>query len=87
MKTKIPSSGTVAKVSCMTWLRSTELVPKTKPYACRYGCDISYNDDSNRKCSREEDTWKLFTTVRGRKAKRKIELLGLDENSFTTGIM
>ena len=60
---------------------------KTKPYACRYGCDISYNDDSNRNAHEKKTHGKLFTTVREEKLKEKIELLGLDENSFTTGIM
>ena len=60
---------------------------KTKPYACRYGCDISYNDDSNRNAHEKKTHGKLFTTVREEKLKEKIESLGLDEKSFTTGIM
>ena len=60
---------------------------KTKPYACRYGCDISYNDDSNRNAHEKKTHGKLFTTAREEKLKEKIESLGLDEKSFTTGIM
>ena len=60
---------------------------KTKPYPCRYGCDISYNDDSNRNSHEKKTHGKLFTTVREEKLKEKIELLGLDEKLLTTGIM
>ena len=60
---------------------------KTKPHSCRYGCDISYNDDSNRNAHEKKTHGKLFTTAREEKLKEKIEFLGLDEKSFTTGIM
>ena len=44
---------------------------KTKPYNCRYGCDISYNDDSNRNAHEKKTHGKLFTTVREEKLKEK----------------
>ena len=60
---------------------------KTRPFNCRYGCDISYNDHSNRNAHEKKTHGKLFTTVREEKLKEKIKLLGLDEKSFTNPIM
>ena len=60
---------------------------KTRPFNCRYGCDISYNDHSNRNAHEKKTHGKLFTTVKEEKLKEKIKLLGLDEKSFSNPIM
>ena len=60
---------------------------KTKPYNCRYGCDISYNDMSNRNAHEKKTHGKLFTTVKEQKLKEKIEMLGVDEKTFTNPII
>ena len=51
---------------------------KLKPYSCRYGCDISYNDTSNRNSHEKKKHGKLFITEREKKLREKIEFLGLD---------
>ena len=60
---------------------------KTKPYNCRYGCDISYNDLSNRNAHEKRTHGKLFMTVKGERLKEKIEMLGVDEKTFTNPII
>jgi len=60
---------------------------KTKPYNCRYGCDISYNDLSNRNAHEKKTHGKLFMTVKGERLKEKIEMLGVDEKTFTNPII
>ena len=47
---------------------------KLKPHRCRYGCDIGYNDTSNRNAHEKKTHGKLFTTVREEKMKTKLEL-------------
>ena len=34
---------------------------KQRPYQCRYGCDIAYNDTSNRRAHEKKIHGKLFT--------------------------
>ena len=46
---------------------------KLKPYQCRYGCDISYNDISNRNQHEKKTHGKLFTTVREEKLKAELQ--------------
>ena len=60
---------------------------KTRPYNCRYGCDISYNDTSNRNSHEKKTHGKLFTTVKEERLKEKIELLGIDEMTFSNPII
>ena len=60
---------------------------KTKPYNCRYGCDISYNDMSNRNSHERKTHGKLFLIAKEEKLKEKIEMLGVDEKTFTNPIM
>ena len=43
---------------------------KLRPYKCRYGCDDSYNDTSNRNSHEKKKHGKLFTTVEKEKEKR-----------------
>ena len=57
---------------------------KLRPYACRYGCDISYNDNSNRNSHERKTHGKIFTTVNEEKLKEKIKFLGIDTNQITT---
>ena len=40
---------------------------KLQPYKCRYGCDIAYNDSSNRAHHEKKKHGKLFTTMREEK--------------------
>ena len=42
---------------------------KLRPYNCRYGCDISYNDTSNRNQHEKKIHGKIFTTEKAEKAK------------------
>ena len=42
---------------------------KLRPYNCRYGCDIAYNDTSNRNQHEKKTHGKLFTTEREEKVK------------------
>jgi len=49
---------------------------KTRPYNCRYGCNISYNDTSNRNSHEKKTHGKLFTTVKEEKLKLRAELYG-----------
>ena len=51
---------------------------KLKPYPCRYGCDISYNDTSNRNSHEKKKHGKLFITEKEKKLREKIEFLGLE---------
>ena len=60
---------------------------KTKPYNCRYGCDLSYNDFSNRNAHERRTHGKLFTTVKEEKLKEKIEMLGLEKETFENPII
>jgi len=46
---------------------------KLQPYKCRYGCDIAYNDISNRNQHEKKKHGKLFTTAKEEKIK---EILG-----------
>ena len=46
---------------------------KLKPYNCRYGCDLSYNDISNRNAHEKRRHGKLFTTVEEEKLKARME--------------
>ena len=43
---------------------------KLRPYRCRYGCEDSYNDTSNRNSHEKKKHGKLFTTVKEEKEKR-----------------
>ena len=47
---------------------------KLRPYNCRYGCDISYNDTSNRNAHEKKTHGKLFTTVKEEKLKALMQL-------------
>ena len=60
---------------------------KTKPYNCRYGCEISYNDSSNRNAHEKRTHGKLFMNVKEENLKEKIEMLGVDEKTFSNPIM
>ena len=42
---------------------------KLRPYNCRYGCDIAYNDTSNRNQHEKKTHGKLFTTEKEEKMK------------------
>ena len=42
---------------------------KLRPYNCRYGCDIAYNDTSNRNQHEKKTHGKLFTTNKEKKMK------------------
>jgi len=42
---------------------------KLRPYNCRYGCDIAYNDTSNRNQHEKKTHGKLFTTAKEEKVK------------------
>ena len=57
---------------------------KLRPYACRYGCDISYNDSSNRNSHERKTHGKAFTTTSEEKLKEKIKVLGIDPSQITT---
>ena len=46
---------------------------KLRPYNCRYGCDISYNDTSNRNQHEKKTHGKLFTTVKEEKLKARMQ--------------
>ena len=46
---------------------------KLRPYRCRYGCEDSYNDTSNRNSHEKKKHGKLFTTAREEKEKRLLE--------------
>ena len=46
---------------------------KLRPYNCRFGCDISYNDTSNRNAHEKKTHGKLFTTVKEEKLKARME--------------
>ena len=43
---------------------------KLRPYRCRYGCEDSYNDTSNRNSHEKKKHGKLFTTTKEEKEKR-----------------
>ena len=60
---------------------------KTRPFQCRYGCDISYNDSANRNAHEKKTHGKLFTTAKEEKLKEKIKFLGLEEKTFLNPIM
>ena len=47
---------------------------KLRPYNCRYGCNISYNDTSNRNAHEKKNHGKLFTTVKEEKLKARMQL-------------
>ena len=59
---------------------------KTKPYNCRYGCDISYSDFSNRNAHEKKTHGKIFLNVKEQKLKEKIEMLGFDVDTLTNPI-
>ena len=46
---------------------------KLRPYKCRYGCDISYNDTSNRNHHEKKTHGKIFTTAKEEKLKARME--------------
>ena len=48
---------------------------KLKPYNCRYGCDISYNDKGNRNHHERKQHGKLFISVEEEMMKAKMELI------------
>ena len=48
---------------------------KLKPYNCRYGCEISYNDVSNRNHHERKQHGKLFISVEEEKMKAKMKLI------------
>ena len=60
---------------------------KTKPFNCRYGCEISYSDPGNRNAHEKKTHGKLFITVKEERLKEKIQLLGLEEKTFLNPIM
>ena len=43
---------------------------KLRPYRCRYGCEDSYNDTSNRNSHEKKKHGRLFTTAKEEKEKR-----------------
>ena len=45
---------------------------KLRPYNCRYGCDIAYNDTSNRNQHEKKTHGKLFTTEKEEKEKKRL---------------
>ena len=45
---------------------------KLQPYKCRYGCDIAYNDVSNRNQHEKRTHGKLFVVVRDEKIKASL---------------
>ena len=47
---------------------------KLRPYNCRYGCDISYNDASNRNHHEKKTHGKIFITAREEKLKARMQL-------------
>ena len=47
---------------------------KLQPHKCRYGCDISYNDASNRNAHEKKTHGKIFTTLREEKKKSNLML-------------
>ena len=47
---------------------------KLRPYNCRYGCDISYNDTSNRNAHERKTHGKIFTSVKEEKMKARMQL-------------
>ena len=47
---------------------------KLRPYNCRYGCDISYNDTSNRNAHEKKTHGKLYTTVKEEKLKARMQV-------------
>ena len=49
---------------------------KLQPYKCRYGCDIGYNDISNRNSHEKKKHGKLFTTEKEEKIKAILALKG-----------
>ena len=59
---------------------------KTKPYNCRYGCDISYSDFSNRNAHERKTHGKLFLNIREQRLKEKIEMLGVDVDTLPNPI-
>ena len=46
---------------------------KLRPYECRYGCNISYNDLSNRNQHEKKNHGKIFTTVKEEKLKARLQ--------------
>ena len=46
---------------------------KLRPYNCRYGCNISYNDLSNRNQHEKKTHGKIFTTAREEKLKARLQ--------------
>ena len=60
---------------------------KLRPHSCRYGCDISYNDTSNRNQHEKKKHGKLFTTEKEEKLKEKIESLGLDKDLLSAPVV
>jgi len=60
---------------------------KLRPYSCRYGCDISYNDLSNRNSHEKKKHGKLFTTDKEKRLREKIEFLGLNEDLLSAPII
>ena len=60
---------------------------KLRPHSCRYGCDISYNDTSNRNQHDKKKHGKLFTTEKEEKLKEKIESLGLDKDLLSAPVV
>ena len=59
---------------------------KTKPYNCRYGCDISYSDFSNRNAHEKKTHGKIFLKLKEQKLKEKFEMLGVDVDTLTNPI-
>merc|ERR1712126_319616 len=47
---------------------------KLRPYNCRYGCNVSYNDTSNRNQHEKKTHGKIFTTVKEEKLKARMQL-------------
>ena len=46
---------------------------KLRPHKCRYGCNVSYNDTSNRNAHEKKTHGKLFTTVKEEKLKARMQ--------------
>ena len=62
------TKGFISKIQLKKHQMNVHL--KLRPYKCRYGCDDSYNDSSNRNSHEKKKHGKLFTTAEEEKEKR-----------------
>ena len=58
---------------------------KLRPYRCRYGCDDSYNDISNRNQHEKKKHGQLFMRVGEDEVRRKLDLKGLVASQVKMG--